>query len=555
MHEIEGASVWGPIVFGNQAPDSGNSEILAHFGTEEQKKRWLYPLLDGKLRSAFSMTEPNTAGSDPTLLSTTAVLHGDEWVINGHKWFTSNGMIADFLIAMVVTEPDADPYERASMIIVPGRRARTQEAAQHSDHGAASTSDSATATRRSSTRTCACPGRTSSASAGQGFLIAQARLGPGRIHHCMRWLGQARRAFDMMCERALQREAFGKKLAGHQTVQNWIADSAAEMQAARLMTLHAAWVIDTQGAAAARKEISLDQVLRREGAARRDRPRHPDPRLARLLVRPAARGDVPARARGADLRRAGRGAPRLGRAADPGRLPGAEGHVAARAHTRRGARRRGASSQRCSRRPSPMPEKTAARSRCKRPRIRPTISPTARSGPTSNANYTAAAPASHGRRRPHWGVGNVPESEIKVLPDVRGLDVIELGCGTAYFGAWLKRLGARRVVGVDITPAQLDTAREMNEEFGLGLEFIEANAEDVPLPDASFDLAFSEYGASIWCDPYRWIPEAARLLRPGGELLFMRNSTLQILCSPDDEGSRRAPRPAAEGHAPLRLDR
>src|SRR4030088_1511359 len=120
MHEIEGASVWAPIVFGNQAPDSGNSEVLAHFGTEQQKKQWLHPLLDGKIRSAFSMTEPNTAGSDPTLLSTTAVLDGDERVVNGHKWFTSNGMIADFLIAMVVTEPQADAYERASMLIVPG---------------------------------------------------------------------------------------------------------------------------------------------------------------------------------------------------------------------------------------------------------------------------------------------------------------------------------------------------------------------------------------------------------------------------------------------------
>jgi len=119
MHEIEGASLWGPIVFGNQAPDSGNSEILAEFGTEAQKKRWLYPLLDGKIRSAFSMTEPNTAGSDPTLLSSSAELKSGEWVINGHKWFTSNGMIADFLIAMVVTEPKADAYERASMIIVP----------------------------------------------------------------------------------------------------------------------------------------------------------------------------------------------------------------------------------------------------------------------------------------------------------------------------------------------------------------------------------------------------------------------------------------------------
>jgi len=154
----------------------------------------------------------------------------------------------------------------------------------------------------------------------------------------------------------------------------------------------------------------------------------------------------------------------------------------------------------------------------------------------ANGQYTAGkARESWAQERIAWGVWQVPEDEVQVLPDVHGLDVIELGCGTAYWGAWLKKLGARRVVGVDITPAQLATAAEMNAEFGLGLEFIEANAEDVPLPDSSFDLAFSEYGASIWCDPYLWIPEAARLLRPAGELLFMRNSTLQILCSPDDE--------------------
>jgi SAM-dependent methyltransferase len=168
----------------------------------------------------------------------------------------------------------------------------------------------------------------------------------------------------------------------------------------------------------------------------------------------------------------------------------------------------------------------------------------------SNANYTA------GRARDlwaqediTWGVWQVPEADIEVLPQVGGLDVIELGCGTAYFGAWLKKGGARRVVGVDITPAQLATAREMEREFELGLEFIEANAEDVPLPDSSFDLAFSEYGASIWCDPYRWIPEAARLLRPGGELVFMRNSTLQVLCSPDDDlVAERLVRPQKDMH-------
>src|SRR5512132_4106408 len=121
-----------------------------------------------------------------------------------------------------------------------------------------------------------------------------------------------------------------------------------------------------------------------------------------------------------------------------------------------------------------------------------------------------------------WGKWSLPESEVRGLPEVTGKEIVELGCGTGYFGAWLKRLGASRVVGVDLTPAQLDTARRMDEEFGLGLELIEANAEDVPLPDASFDVAVSEYGASIWCDPYKWVPEAARLLRPGGELVFLR---------------------------------
>jgi SAM-dependent methyltransferase len=152
----------------------------------------------------------------------------------------------------------------------------------------------------------------------------------------------------------------------------------------------------------------------------------------------------------------------------------------------------------------------------------------------SNAKYTAAHARESWAGDARWGVWHQPESAVRALPDVHGLDVIELGCGTAYFGAWLKRRGARRVVGVDVTPAQLDTARAMDAEFGLGLEFIEANAEAVPLGDASFDLAVSEYGASIWCDPYLWIPEAARLLRPGGELLFMRSSTLEMLCAPDE---------------------
>jgi len=134
-----------------------------------------------------------------------------------------------------------------------------------------------------------------------------------------------------------------------------------------------------------------------------------------------------------------------------------------------------------------------------------------------------------------WGTWHVPESEVGALPEFAGKDVVELGCGTAYFGAWLARRGAR-VVGVDLTPAQLETARRMEAECGYGMQFVEANAEETGLPDASFDLAFSEYGASIWCDPYKWIPEAARLLRPGGHLVFLRNSTIAVLCGTSDGG-------------------
>ena len=152
----------------------------------------------------------------------------------------------------------------------------------------------------------------------------------------------------------------------------------------------------------------------------------------------------------------------------------------------------------------------------------------------TNAAYTdGRAEHAWNEQEISWGLWNTPESEINVLPDVRGKDVVDLGCGTAYVSAWLKRRGARRVVGVDITPAQLETARRLNVKYGLDLELVEANAEATGLPGASFDLAISEYGASIWCDPYKWIPEAARLLRPKGELVFLRNSTLSMLCTPD----------------------
>jgi len=151
----------------------------------------------------------------------------------------------------------------------------------------------------------------------------------------------------------------------------------------------------------------------------------------------------------------------------------------------------------------------------------------------ANAEYTdAKATEAWAQEEITWGMFSVPEAEVGVLGDVAGLDVVELGCGTAYFSAWLARRGAR-VVGVDVTPAQLETARRMQAELGPEFELVEASAEAVPLADASFDLVLSEYGASIWCDPGAWIPEAARLLRPGGRLVFLRNSTLVILCSPD----------------------
>ncbi|HEX6697745.1 MAG TPA: acyl-CoA dehydrogenase family protein, partial [Solirubrobacteraceae bacterium] len=227
MHEILGSSPFAPNAFGNQAPDSGNSEILALAGTEEQKERWLHPLLNGDLKSAFSMTEPETAGSDPTQLRTRAERDGDGWVINGHKWFSTNGSIADFLIVMVVTDPDARPHQRASMFIVPVdtpgvQIVRDVPTMEHPYDSFGKLGNHAEI-RYEDVRVGP---EALLGEVGAGFLIAQHRLGPGRIHHCMRWLGVSRRAFDMLCERATYREAQGSVLAEKQTVQNWIADSA-----------------------------------------------------------------------------------------------------------------------------------------------------------------------------------------------------------------------------------------------------------------------------------------------------------------------------------------
>jgi acyl-CoA dehydrogenase len=258
MHEILGQSVHAPAIFGNNAPDSGNAELLAIGSiSEAQKDRWLWPLLDGKLRSAFAMTEP-TAGADPTLLSTRAVRDGDEWVLDGHKWFISNASVADFLIVMAVTNPDVHPYQGSSMIIVPagtpGLDVVRDIGTMHDPEPRLGFPGNHAEVTFTGVRV---PYENLIGHEGEGFTLAQKRLGPGRIHHAMRWLGQSRRAFDMLCERALSRFTHGSLLAEKQTIQNWIADSHAEMQAARLLTLHAAWKMDQVGASASRTEIAV----------------------------------------------------------------------------------------------------------------------------------------------------------------------------------------------------------------------------------------------------------------------------------------------------------
>ena len=252
LNEEIGRVTWAQYVFNCQAPDAGNGEILHLFGTDEQKERWLKPLVKGDARSFFSMTEPDVSGADPTGLRTTAVLEGDEWVVNGHKWFSSGAEGATFGIVMAVTEPDAEPRRRMSQIIVPGDAAGVEiepvPTLGHRGRGWSTHCDVTYTNVR-------VPAENLLGERGAGFLIAQKRLGPGRIHHVMRWLGQMQRAFELMCARSLEREAFGGPLAEKQTVQNWIADSAAEIQACRLMTLDAAHKIDE--GVDARVEISL----------------------------------------------------------------------------------------------------------------------------------------------------------------------------------------------------------------------------------------------------------------------------------------------------------
>jgi acyl-CoA dehydrogenase len=246
-----------PMAFNCSAPDTGNMEILAEHGSEEQRERWLEPLLEGRIRSCFSMTEPEVSGSDPTLLQARAVLDGDEWVIDGHKWFTSGAVGAELAIAMVVTDPDAHPYGRASMICVPTDTPGFNLVRPISVMGHAGGPGHCEIRYEE----CRVPAGNLLGERGAGFAIAQDRLGPGRIHHCMRAIGTAERAHEMMCRRANERVAFGGPLGDKQFVQESIAASRMEIDQARLLTLYAAWKMDTEGKRAARQAISAIKIV------------------------------------------------------------------------------------------------------------------------------------------------------------------------------------------------------------------------------------------------------------------------------------------------------
>ena len=255
--EHMGRSAAAPRVFNCQAPDTGNAEILAEFGTDAQKAKWLTPLLEGEIRSCFSMTEPDTSGADPTGIRTHAVKDGDEYVINGHKWFTSGAVGAEFAIAMVVTNPKGNPHERASMLIVPTNTPgfdliRSVPVMGHTGGGGHC---------EIQYNDCRVPASNLLGPEHGGFMLAQARLGPGRIHHCMRAVGMAERAFEIMCVHANQRETHGDKLANKQFVQEWIATSRMEIDQARLLTQYAAWKMDSVGKQHARQELSMVKVV------------------------------------------------------------------------------------------------------------------------------------------------------------------------------------------------------------------------------------------------------------------------------------------------------
>jgi acyl-CoA dehydrogenase len=240
LNELLGRSRWAPSVFGCQAPDSGNAEILAHYGTDEQKAKYLQPLLDGLISSCYSMTEPH-AGADPTLFVTRGERDGDQWVINGEKWFSSNARFSSFFIVMAVTNPEISAYQGMSMFIVPADTPGVEivrnvgvgtESNEHASHGYVRYTD------------VRVPLDHVLGGEGQAFAIAQTRLGGGRIHHAMRTIAMLRQAFDMMCERALSRQTAKGPLASMQMTQEKIADSWIEIEQFRLLVLRTAWLID-----------------------------------------------------------------------------------------------------------------------------------------------------------------------------------------------------------------------------------------------------------------------------------------------------------------------
>ncbi|MEL6670893.1 MAG: acyl-CoA dehydrogenase family protein [Bacteroidota bacterium] len=256
ISELLAMSPYGHYTFNCQAPDAGNIELLLEYGSDEMREKYLYPMLQGKIRSCFSMTEPNNAGSNPVTMSTTAVREGDEYVLNGHKWFTSSADGSSFLIVMCITNPEAvNPYQRASMIIVPTdapgyRLVRNIPIMGHAGEGWASHAEVTYDNVR-------VPVSNLIGGEGEGFKLAQKRLGPGRIHHCMRWIGISERSFHLMCERAASRDiGQDMKLGEKQMIQAMIAESRAEIDAARLMVLNAAFVMENYGQKAASTEIS-----------------------------------------------------------------------------------------------------------------------------------------------------------------------------------------------------------------------------------------------------------------------------------------------------------
>jgi len=261
MNEILGRSRWAPIIFGCQAPDTGNAEIIAHYGTDEQKERYLRPLLDGEIFSSYSMTEPQ-GGSDPTRFETRARRDGDEWVIDGWKFFSSNARTSAFLIVMAVTDPDVSAYQGMSMFLVPTDTAGVdivRNVGLMGEHFGDGHEGMHALIHYNEVRV---PAQSLLGGEGQAFAIAQTRLGGGRIHHAMRTVGVCQKALDMMCERALSRHTQGSILADKQTVQNYIADSYAQLMQFRLFVLYVAWEIDRyQDYRKVRHDIAAVKVL------------------------------------------------------------------------------------------------------------------------------------------------------------------------------------------------------------------------------------------------------------------------------------------------------